>query len=470
MSDTFTRRTALARGGQAALALSAAGGLIAGCGPTSGEEAAPGPKKGTKGDASGEFTFWYTTVSAREKTYTANDLVGTFEKQYPKIKIDLVYKNSETIARLTRTALQAQRGPDLITSSGAADAAAYADARFLLPLDEYAKAYGWDKKILPWALDTGRFAGKLYVVPEDYETLLIYYNKTLFEEKGWKPPTNRAELEALATEIEGDGILPFMAGNADWRPATEWFVTVFLNSFAGPKPVSEALKGERKWTDPVFVEAISLMNDYFQRGWFGGSVRRYFTNRFNPQYAQMADKKIAMDMEGSWAFPQLNDFFDKSDSEYDWFAVPNLSDEAPAGTFPLAIGSTLAINANAKSPDAVAQYLNWLYSDPKRTAAGVAKADVAPLPVNLEESDFPRNVDPRQARLYAGLNEATERGAVGYATWAFWPPRSNSYLYEEMEKVLVGDVTPQEWAQGLDDIFKGELKKGLVPKAFEPTA
>jgi len=469
MSNEFTRRTALRRGGQAAVAFSALGGLAA-CGPSSGGEAASSAKAVTTRDASGKFTFWFTTGSPRERKYTTDDLVGAFERQYPKISIDPVFKPDENLARLTRTALQARRGPDLITSSGASEAAAYADARFLLPLDEYAKGYGWDKKILPWALGTGRIGGKLYTVPEDYETMIVYYNKTLFEEKGWQSPTNREQLEALATEIQSQGITPFVAGNADWRPATEWFLTVFLNSFAGPQQVYEALQGKRRWTDPVFVDAVTLMNDYFQRGWFGGSVRRYFTNQFEPQYARMADKKIAMDLEGSWAFPPLNDFFKESDSEYDWFPVPSLSSEAPEGLFPLAIGSTLAINANAKSPDAVAQYLDWLYSDPKRTAGGVAKADVAPLPVTLAESDFPRTVDPRQARLYAGLNEATERGAVGYATWAFWPPRSNVYLYEQMEKVLVGDVTPQEWTQGLDELFQGELKRGQVPQAFEPTA
>ena len=45
--------------------------------------------------------------------------------------------------------------------------------------------------------------------------MLLYYNKGVFEEKGMHPPKSRGELEAMAEELQGQGITPFAAGIGD---------------------------------------------------------------------------------------------------------------------------------------------------------------------------------------------------------------------------------------------------------------
>jgi ABC-type glycerol-3-phosphate transport system substrate-binding protein len=64
--------------------------------------------------------------------------------------------------------------------------------------------------------------------------MLLYYNKTLFEDKGMQPPKHRDELEAVAEELQGQGITPFAAGIGDDPAAIEWFPTVFWNHYSGP--------------------------------------------------------------------------------------------------------------------------------------------------------------------------------------------------------------------------------------------
>jgi raffinose/stachyose/melibiose transport system substrate-binding protein len=90
------------------------------------------------------------------------------------------------------------------------------------------------------------------------------------------------------------------------------------------------------------------------------------------------------------------------------------------------------------------------------------------LPVPFEPEDFPSNIDPRIKDQMISLSEATSQGNFGYTTWTFWPPASDTYIYEEMEKVLTGDITPAEYTTGLDEIFKKELKEGKVPPIIDP--
>ena len=51
--------------------------------------------------------------------------------------------------------------------------------------------------------------GKLYSIPSEIETLVLYYNKTLFEQNGWEPPKTLDELTALAEQIDAAGVIPF---------------------------------------------------------------------------------------------------------------------------------------------------------------------------------------------------------------------------------------------------------------------
>ena len=45
---------------------------------------------------------------------------------------------------------------------------------------------------------------------------------------------------------------------------------------------------------------------------------------------------------------------------------------------------------------------------------------------------------------------------------------SDVYIYEELQKVLTGDMTPAEYCRGLDEVFKEDLEEGEVPPIIEP--
>ena len=110
----------------------------------------------------------------------------------------------------------------------------------------------------------GRYEDELYAIPYQLQTMLLYYNKTLFEDKSMQPPRNRDELEAMAEELQGQGVTPFAAGIGDDPAAIEWFPTVFWNHYSGPDALYQALTGEIPFSDPVFVDAIELFNTRFQ--------------------------------------------------------------------------------------------------------------------------------------------------------------------------------------------------------------
>ena len=61
------------------------------------------------------------------------------------------------------------------------------------------------------------------------------------------------------------------------------------------------------------------------------------------------------------------------------------------------------------------------------------------------------------------MNEAFAANNYGYTTWTFWPPKSETYLIEEIEKVWAGEMTAEEYLQGHQEIFDAEREAGAVP-------
>jgi raffinose/stachyose/melibiose transport system substrate-binding protein len=70
------------------------------------------------------------------------------------------------------------------------------------------------------------------------------------------------------------------------------------NHYAGPDALYQALSGQIKWTDPVFVDAITALNSWFQKGYIGKSVDDYFTYHFPQCYTLLAQQKAAMYLVG----------------------------------------------------------------------------------------------------------------------------------------------------------------------------
>ena len=71
--------------------------------------------------------------------------------------------------------------------------------------------------------------------------------------------------------------------------------------------------------------------------------------------------------------------------------------------------------------------------------------------------------DPRRVDFITQLSEAAAAGDIGYTTWTFWPPQSDVYIYEEIEKVWAGTMTTEQYLEGLNDLFQKELADGSVP-------
>lgn len=404
--------------------------------------------------------WWYESATPDNEMAMVNNLIRPFNEAQDAY--ELVVRYDPNVDANVRIAMLAGSGPDLVMTAGVSYVQQYVQDGYLLPLDDYADKYGWYDRFPQVMIDLGSFDGKLYSLPKTYESMILFYNKTLFEANGWEPPQTKEDLDFLIAEMTAQGIIPFAAGNASWRGNNEHHVGVFLNHYAGPDMVYKALLGEIPWTAPEFVEAIEMLNEFYQAGYYGTD---YYALENEDFVSMMAMGQAGMSIIGTWGFQWMNEYFGMTGQDWDWAPLPSLREGVPYPLYDLGIGTTLSINAESASQDGVAEVINFLTGN-KDVMVSMNRDWPGEwnVPVTiLDAEDFGPEVDHRYARHIEDVANATDLGNYGYTTWTFWPQKTAQYIVEGIELVWLGEITPAEYMAVIDELFQEEFNEGVVP-------
>ncbi|PZM08771.1 ABC transporter substrate-binding protein [Rhizobium tubonense] len=402
-------------------------------------------------------TFWYESASPENQDNLKNLLVDPFNAAHPEDSLSIDFRGSDLDKQL-RVAMLSGTGPDVVFTAGPSYVAAMSQAGQLLPLDDYAKKYGWNDNILPLFLELGKYDGKLYALAKTYETLGLFYNKTLFAKNSWKAPTTVPEFEALADEMKAKGLVPFGAGNADWRPANEHYVSIILNSIAGPENVYKALTGAIPWTDPAFVASIDKLAEWWDKGYFGDN---YFSLTLEQAFAQVATGQAGMAPTGTWNFTNINPYFPDNKAEPGFVGFPSAKGDP---IYPLGIGSTLSVNAKSDNADGAATVLDYMFKDDFYSKMNSAWQGEWNLPLkDLSKVTLSDKVPPLYTETMKNLSAAVSDGKYGYTTWTFLPPATDTYLVSGMEEVWLKKIKSTDFLKKLDETFKSEKEAGKAP-------
>src|SRR5512135_464710 len=137
-----------------------------------------------------------------------------FTKQYPNVTWDIKQDQFANLINETPRLLAGDNPPDLIRLP---TMVSFAKQGLLKNLDDYAKAFGWDKWPVPQlnqnrvSTDGTRGSGSLYAGGLNYSLTGVFYNKKLAQQIGMtEPPKTLAEFEDLLAKAKAAGLLPIM--------------------------------------------------------------------------------------------------------------------------------------------------------------------------------------------------------------------------------------------------------------------
>ncbi len=248
------------------------------------------------------------------------------------------------------------------------------------------------------------------------ETLGLFYNKTLFDKNGWQAPKTIAELETLAEAMKAKGLVPFAAGNADWRPTNEHYVSIVLNSIAGPDNVYKALTGEIPWTSEPLRQGDRYAERLVAEGLFRPELllahRRagLRADRHRPGGRHGADRHLEL--------PNVPRYFPQNNAE-PAFVGPS-AEGVPSPTYALGIGSTFSIAESSENPDGAAAVIDYVFSDKFYGDINTVWQGEWNTPLkDLSKVTIGADVLPLYGDTTKALADAVGKNQYGYTTWTF---------------------------------------------------
>ena len=213
-----------------------------------------------------QLSFWYPVDLGGGLAKVIAGLVGDFNKTHPDIQVTATYTgNYDVTLQKIQASKLAGTLPDVAVTeiSSVPVLAALGAAQ---PIDELIASSG-DKKLLdrfwPSMLLNCTYAGKVYGVPFQRSTPVMYYNKDAFSEAGLdpeRPPVTWDELISVAQKLttrEGErttrwGIeLPLEAFN--------WFYYALTYANGGETLSTDGTKV--LWDEPKNIEALQFWHD-----------------------------------------------------------------------------------------------------------------------------------------------------------------------------------------------------------------
>jgi sn-glycerol 3-phosphate transport system substrate-binding protein len=154
-----------------------------------------------------ELTFYYPIAVGGPLTKVIDGLAAEFEKQNPGIKVHPIYAGNYDDARIKALAALKAGQPAQLSVLFSIDIYELLEQDVIVPWDEVATTAddtAWLKSFYPALMMNGTYKGKVYGIPFQRSTIVLYWNKDAFKEAGLdpnKPPATWNEMTRMAEKL-----------------------------------------------------------------------------------------------------------------------------------------------------------------------------------------------------------------------------------------------------------------------------
>ncbi|WP_430868705.1 extracellular solute-binding protein [Demequina aurantiaca] len=349
-----------------------------------------------------------------------------------------------------RTGIGSKNQPDLFYNWAGGNISQYSDAGHVADLTSWLDENpDFKNKFLPSVLDVGTIDGKVYALPmQGVLPVVMYANKEVLSDAGIDSmATTWDELLTQITQLKDSGVQPIaLAGNQSWTELM--WLEYLLDRVGGPEKFQAIVDGDPgAWTDPAVIEALSMIQDLVDAGAFGTN---FASVGYDDQgtIALMAAGKVGYDLMGTWHIGALkgNGFEDFADSgNLEW--GPFVAVEGGAGDPNNIVGNPsnyYSVTESSPNQAVVKEFmLDTLTSDAYVDA--LLEIGQVPAVAGIES----KLTDPFNKFTYELVGDAP----TFTQSWdQALDPATSEALLQNLSKVFLGQMTPEEFGQAMDAI------------------
>jgi len=147
-----------------------------------------------------ELTMYYPISVGGPLTNVVDSMVDAFEAKHPDIKVNAVYAGNYNDARVKTLAALKAGEPAQLAVLFSIDIYDLIEQDVIVPFSDIVKSdadKAWLKSFYPGLMENGTTLGKVWGVPFQRSTIVMYYNKEMFKRAGLDPQTPPATWDEM---------------------------------------------------------------------------------------------------------------------------------------------------------------------------------------------------------------------------------------------------------------------------------
>lgn len=370
-----------------------------------GNDSSEGAKE-VEGEIAGDLEIQYFVGGYGDSWW--KEVIADFQKEYPDVTI--IEHAGPNINEEMRSRWVSNDPPDVvyIDGAGSSETQMVEDGQLMNLTDwvEGIELENGDKLVESFIVDPGKFDGEIYSLPLVFDTWGTWYDRALFEEKGYEVPTDfDSFMNAMAEIKKGEGIDPFVTSGQHPYYFLRGMLYPAFGAAGGDELLADLITGkEGAWTSDIVLETMKKVEKMQQEGMFDSGLGAL--NHTQSQMNFLLHKNAFIPV-GFWLPNEMANDIPKG---FDFGFIPSPMQDVGE---PFAIVPDLrplAIAENAENPEAAKAFVEFAFtreyamSFSEHTGAimnltGVDLTANDKIPSYLTEANAMIN-DPEQVQIY----------------------------------------------------------------------
>ena len=419
--------------------------IFSGCGNSG---AGTGSEKEEDTNKESLFIHYMTTRNETDPVIlTMQDIAGSYQEENPDLnftfEVESIPDRTSYLQKL-KILGASDEVPEWFESDPDTWLASIAEQGKVYDINDLYDELGVQDKIFDISKEYAKLSdGSLWLMTFQCNTEYFFYHKDMFKDAGiTEEPATFEEFMEVCEKLKEKGYTPLAVGS-DWPPLRYFAMIPFR--MTGNSYIENAVSGNGSFGEEAGLmgaEFMQKLGDYFQMGWTTAD-----SNTMNDLFTS---GQTAMIYNGTWGLADMTDENKELIDDIDYFTMPIYSaDDVTAPTdFFANSGIGTAIRADTMT-DQMKDFVGYLLDNYAETA----------LSYNLLPSVMPdEKTISNLPEIYQQIIKDVE-GVNQYAKC--WDVVIDSASVEPLEKettsLILGEITPEEWAANMDEIVKENL-------------
>lgn len=367
--------------------------------------------------------------------------IEEFQENNPNIKLKIQVIPNDSYRTKLRTQAAGGQIPDIMQTYPGSEVQPLVEAGLLMDLEGIIDY--WTDDLIPRdSLSAYTFNDKVYAIPAKVNyTHFAFYNKDMLEEAGYTEwPETYDEFKVMADALKENDIVPISLGNKAKWVLQSIYISTIGDRLTGIDYLEDVLAGERKFTDPAFIEALDVIKELADKEYFNKDA-----NSLNDMEMRQAfyQKRAAMFFGGAWDIGGVIETAKEEDMNVGIATFPQIEGEVAPKALSGVTGSAFSIRSGLSEAqkEAAIKFLKFFYSE--ETYVDLLRTgSFVPAKVAL-----PDDISPQFKDVINLVNEHQ----IGPVYDAVLPINLIQTINNGLQSLTAGEITSEELAQKMQD-------------------